>query len=216
MGSDHAKHPHILNVFFPSTGLLNFQAADDLDRADWVDSINKVVRMLHNMQGLPLPPGAPAPPPAEVAYLAAKAAQQAAMQGYQLPVVARQPAVAPEPDVRRGVSALRPAKRKPRVSAGGASGAPPEASFMELVNLLAMQAAIALGGYQGPGGERIPANPVAARYQIDLLEVLSKKTEGNLNDEEKRLLDAVLHELRMHYVAAATGGAAGGAPEKNG
>jgi Domain of unknown function (DUF1844) len=86
-----------------------------------------------------------------------------------------------------------------------AAGAPDEASFLELINLLAMQAAIALGGYQGPGGERIPANPVAARYQIDLLEVLAKKTDGNLNDEEKRVLNAVLHELRMHYVTLATG-----------
>lgn len=84
-------------------------------------------------------------------------------------------------------------------------GATDEASFAELINMLAMQAAIALGGYQGPGGERIAPNPVAARHQIDLLEVLSKKTEGNISEDEKRTLDAVLHELRMHYVTLATG-----------
>lgn len=80
-----------------------------------------------------------------------------------------------------------------------------EASFLELVNLLAMQAAIALGGYQGPGGERVPANPAAARFQIDLIETLAKKTRGNLTDEEARMLHAVLHELRMHYVALVSG-----------
>ena len=75
------------------------------------------------------------------------------------------------------------------------------ASFIELVNLIALQAAIGLGGYQGPGGERIPPNPLAAKHHIDLLEVLEKKTAGNLNEEEKRILDGVLYELRMQYVA---------------
>ncbi len=89
----------------------------------------------------------------------------------------------------------------------------PEASFIELVNLLAMQAAIALGGYQGPGGERIPANPLAAKHHIDLMDVLEKKTAGNLTDEEKQTLDAVIYELRMQYVQAA-GGAAPLGPKK--
>jgi len=75
------------------------------------------------------------------------------------------------------------------------------ANFVELINLLAIQAAIGLGGYQGPGGERIPPNPIAAKHHIDLLEVLEKKTTGNLTDEEKRLLDGVLYELRMQYVS---------------
>ena len=82
---------------------------------------------------------------------------------------------------------------------------PGEANFIELINLLAMQAAIALGGYQGPGGERIPANPIAAKHQIDLIEVLEKKTAGNLTEDEKRTLDAVLYELRMQYVQITSG-----------
>ena len=86
------------------------------------------------------------------------------------------------------------------------SPAPGEANLVELINLLAMQAAIALGGYQGPGGERIPGNPMAAKHHIDLLEVLEKKTTGNLTDEEKRMLDAILYELRMQYVQIMSGG----------
>ncbi len=57
-----------------------------------------------------------------------------------------------------------------------------------------------LGGFLGPGGERIAANPVAAKHAIGLLEVLEKKTEGNLTEDEKRMLAGVLHELRMQYV----------------
>ncbi len=89
-----------------------------------------------------------------------------------------------------------------------AKSAPPsdgEASFLELVNLLVMQAAISLGGYQGPGGERFAPNPLAAKHHIDLLEILEKKTAGNLTEEEKRTLDAVLYELRMQYVQTVSG-----------
>lgn len=79
------------------------------------------------------------------------------------------------------------------------TGASPE-MFVELINLLAIQATAALGGYQDAGGERIPANPAAAKHHIDLLEVLEKKTEGNLTEEEKSVLGGVLYELRMQYV----------------
>ncbi len=82
---------------------------------------------------------------------------------------------------------------------------PGDANFMEVVNLLAMQAAIALGGYQGPGGERLPPNPAAAQHHIALLEALQVKTAGNLTEDEQKGLDAVLHELRLAYVQSTTG-----------
>lgn len=80
------------------------------------------------------------------------------------------------------------------------SGVPGQPVFADLINMLAMQAAVALGGYKGPGGESIPSNPEAAKHHIDLLDVLDEKTKGNLSDEEKRALDTVLYELRMQYV----------------
>jgi hypothetical protein len=79
------------------------------------------------------------------------------------------------------------------------------AGFMDLVNLIAMQAAIGLGGAKSPDGTTIPANPEVARYHIDLLEVLEKKTEGNLTEEEKRILSSVLYELRMQFVHVTSG-----------
>jgi len=84
--------------------------------------------------------------------------------------------------------------------------APAEASFSELLNMLAMQAMVGLGGYQGPGGERIPPNPVSAKHFIDLIDVLEQKTKGNLTDDEKKAIDAVLYELRMQYVGTTSGG----------
>jgi hypothetical protein len=77
-------------------------------------------------------------------------------------------------------------------------------AFIELLNLLGMHAAIALGGAQGPGGEPIPPNPESAKFHIDMLEVLRNKTEGNLTDEEKKTLTTVLYELQQQYVRTMT------------
>ena len=88
-------------------------------------------------------------------------------------------------------------KSEPRPTAAGEAS---PVNFFELINLLAMQAAIGLGGLQDPGGPQIPPNPMAAKHSIDLLEVLQQKTEGNLTDDEKRVLSTVLYELRGQYV----------------
>ncbi len=42
----------------------------------------------------------------------------------------------------------------------------------------------------------------AARHIIDTLTVLREKTRGNLTGDEQSLLDMVLHELRVRFVAA--------------
>lgn len=45
-------------------------------------------------------------------------------------------------------------------------------------------------------------NRAAARHTIDTLQMLRDKTEGNLDEEETKLLDGLLYELRMRYVEA--------------
>lgn len=86
----------------------------------------------------------------------------------------------------------------------------PDASFSELVNMIAMQAVVHLGGV-GPGGERIPPSLEISKHFVDMLQVLEDKTKNNLSDEETKLLDALLYELRMRYVQAAGGGVPPGA-----
>lgn len=41
----------------------------------------------------------------------------------------------------------------------------------------------------------------AARHVIDTLAMLKAKTQGNLSPDEARLLDAVLYDLQMKFVA---------------
>ncbi len=88
----------------------------------------------------------------------------------------------------------------------------PDPSFAELVNIIATQVVVGLGGMAGPGGERIPPNIEVAKHYIDMLQMLEEKTRNNLTDDEKKLLDQVLYELRLLYVQAAGGGAAPAAP----
>jgi hypothetical protein len=92
------------------------------------------------------------------------------------------------------------ARREPAVSQ--VSQAAPEAmqEFETLVSYLSTTAMYQLGLLPGPEGERMPPDAVNARRTIDLLEVLQKKTRGNLTPEEARLLDEVLYELHTSYL----------------
>jgi len=98
------------------------------------------------------------------------------------------------------------------------AGELPPPSFVELLQMITLQATIALGGYQDPQtGQRIPPNLPAAKHHIGLLEMLEDKTRNNLDDEEKSLLGGMLHELRMAFVQVAGAGpqAAGEAETTN-
>lgn len=44
-----------------------------------------------------------------------------------------------------------------------------------------------------------------ARQSIDLLALIEEKTRGNLDGEEERLLNQVLSDLKLRYVARARG-----------
>ena len=86
-----------------------------------------------------------------------------------------------------------------------AAGPLPGPSFLEIVNMIAMQAAVSIGGFQHPSGETVPPDLAMAKHLIDLLEVLGNKTKGNLTDEEHKALDGVLYEMRMRYVQGVKG-----------
>ena len=77
----------------------------------------------------------------------------------------------------------------------------PEPSILELVQMLVMQVSVGLGGMQDPQtGQQIPPSLPLAKHYIDLLEVLKNKTKGNLDENEQKIVDGTLHELRMAFV----------------
>jgi uncharacterized protein DUF1844 len=80
----------------------------------------------------------------------------------------------------------------------------PEASFFSLVNILAVEAAMHLGLLESPEG-RTPVDLEAARHMIDMLGLLEEKTRGNLVPDEARMLETVLADLRVQFVALSRG-----------
>jgi len=77
---------------------------------------------------------------------------------------------------------------------------PPQADFTIFVTSLALQASIALGEVANPVTGKKEANLSQAKFLIDTLAMIQEKTSGNLNEDEGRLLEGALYELRLQYV----------------
>ena len=78
----------------------------------------------------------------------------------------------------------------------------PSIDFSTLVLSLATSAMVHMGLVPESEGGPIERNLPLAHQTIDTLEMLQEKTRGNLTDEESKLLQSVLYELRMGYVKA--------------
>ena len=87
----------------------------------------------------------------------------------------------------------------------GPTPEPGQANFLDIVNMIAMQAIVSLGGVKMPDGREVPQDLAVAKYHIDLLEVLASKTAGQLDDTERKVLESALHELRMGFVQTTSG-----------
>lgn len=77
--------------------------------------------------------------------------------------------------------------------------APTVMNFERLVQSLYMTAAVQMGAGTPPN-EQPRIDILGARQSIDMLSVLAEKTKGNLNDQEKRLLQNALFDLRMSFL----------------
>jgi len=77
--------------------------------------------------------------------------------------------------------------------------APTVMNFDRLVQSLYMTAAVQMGAGTAPN-EQPRIDILGARQSIDMLSVLDEKTKGNLNEQEKRLLQNALFDLRMSFL----------------
>ncbi len=77
---------------------------------------------------------------------------------------------------------------------------PAEPSLEYLINMLALQAMLALGMGPNPVSGRYEINLYQARFFIDLLSVLEEKTKGNRTPAESELLAQALSDLRLSYL----------------
>jgi hypothetical protein len=76
-------------------------------------------------------------------------------------------------------------------------------TFSGFVLSLATTADVHFGDIADPAtGHRGESDLEAAARVIELLTMLQEKTKGNLIDQEEKLLDDLLYELRLRFVQA--------------
>ncbi len=80
----------------------------------------------------------------------------------------------------------------------------PEIDFAGFIFSLSTTAMYHFGDFPDPVTKKATRNLAAAKQTIDILSILKTKTEGNLDENEKQMLDGVLYELRMRFVKEMT------------
>jgi hypothetical protein len=80
----------------------------------------------------------------------------------------------------------------------------PEINFVSFIFSLSTTAMYHFGDFPDPVSKETRRNLAAAKQTIDILSILKIKTEGNLEEDEKQMLDGILYELRMRFVKEMT------------
>ncbi len=75
-----------------------------------------------------------------------------------------------------------------------------EPNFSMFVSTIGMQVLMALGETEDPANPAKKADLGQAQYLIDILEMLSAKTKGNLSAEEQAMMQTLLYQLRLKFV----------------
>lgn len=116
---------------------------------------------------------------------------------------ADEPASPPPP---RGETARpeppRPAAPPPSPDPHGSPHPEGERSLAGLFVMLAGSAAMAMGDAADPLTGQVHEDLAQAADIVDLLLLLREKTEGNRSPEETQILDEILYDLQLRYVAA--------------
>jgi hypothetical protein len=75
-----------------------------------------------------------------------------------------------------------------------------EIDFSAFIFSLSTSALLHLGEFPDPATQKREKNLPLANQTIALLGMLQEKTQGNLTPEEKKLMEAILTDLRWRYV----------------
>ncbi|MFQ5511037.1 MAG: DUF1844 domain-containing protein [Candidatus Krumholzibacteriia bacterium] len=72
--------------------------------------------------------------------------------------------------------------------------------FLQIVSMYQLAAMQQLGKIMNPVTNAVEKDLDQAKFSIDTVEVLKRKTSGNLSKAEEEFLNKVLFELQMNYV----------------
>jgi len=76
----------------------------------------------------------------------------------------------------------------------------PKIDFSSFILSLYSSGLVQLGKVEDPTTGKKTINIELARHTIDMIAMLEEKTKGNLTEEEKNLLNALLSEIRIAFV----------------
>jgi hypothetical protein len=76
----------------------------------------------------------------------------------------------------------------------------PPVNFTNFVFSLSTSALFHFGDLTDSEDGKAQKNLPAAKQTIDILDMLNEKTKGNLDENENKLIQSVLYELKMRYV----------------
>ncbi len=76
----------------------------------------------------------------------------------------------------------------------------PPASLQVLLTTLYSQTMMSLGVIPNPSTQEAKKDLPMAKHFIDTIEILQQKTVGNTTDDETKMFEELLHNLRMAYV----------------
>ena len=78
----------------------------------------------------------------------------------------------------------------------------PEVNFSSFILSLSSSTLLHLGEIADPQSGEKKKDMALAKQSIDIINLLKDKTKGNLTQEEEKLLDHLLYDLRMRFVKA--------------
>lgn len=99
-------------------------------------------------------------------------------------------------------------------SSAAANSVPANRSFQMLVDFIARNAAMLLGGYTDPRTGQPLLDLDGAREVIDMLDALRDTTRGNLGAEDDKLLLDVIGSLKLSFMEISKAAAAAALKEK--
>lgn len=76
----------------------------------------------------------------------------------------------------------------------------PPVDFTNFVLSLSTSALFHFGDFPDTEGGTVQKNLPAVKQTIDILDMLNEKTKGNLDENESKLIQGVLYELKMRFI----------------
>jgi Domain of unknown function (DUF1844) len=107
-----------------------------------------------------------------------------------------------EPETKKPTPQEEPVQEKVEQQESPPRPPLPEVNFSTFIVSLSTEVLFHLGEFPHPVSGEKEKDLVLAKHVIDTLSMLKEKTQGNLTEEEQKLMEGMLYDLRMAFIRA--------------